>query len=252
MIPLERLSPHVPPPPGWTVTAAKRVDDRVNKHYWREVLITAPHPDLPPPRLAANRERRALPTSALMLALRAAIGKSVAHVEHSYHRDGVPPTLWVRVLIKAEKPSEIASEEEGVEHGCTIIPGIAKCIEAAAVQAREDARRDFATSYATRLLSAKVDVVVKEANALVRYDQRLAALDAELAAEVRAQAQKLLEGTQIDAAAERDRAEDPGVQPEALAAVRRLLVETAVKRLDDSPFYSPRGLAETDVFPPTT
>jgi hypothetical protein len=64
---------------------------------------------------------------------------------------------------------------------------------------------------------------------------------------VDSQSSKTVSVTTTFSAAERDK-NDPGVQPEAIAAVRRLLVETALA--DTSPYRSARVLTEHDVFPP--
>lgn len=236
---------------GWRVTAAESKDDRRNGAYWRAVLVTAPHPELPFRFHRHGAERYTISETAAQLALRAALGPGVVRVRVT--RPYAPRTaeedqlraVEVRVLLKAERPSDVASEAAAVELGWSFVPAIADAIATSAAAVREQARRDAATRYADRLLGAAAESARKTAAALVRYDQRLAAIDAEYAAEVRVQAQALVDSGAVERAAERDKS-DPGVQPEALAAVRRLLVETACT--DVGTYRSARVLTERDVF----
>jgi hypothetical protein len=234
---------------SWRVTASESKDDRRNSTYWREVLITAPHPELPLYYGRHDPVRRTISETETQLALRAALGTGVVRVRIVNLRfaDDTSVAVEVRVLLKAERPSDVPSEAAAIERGWSFVPAITVAIENAATAAREQARRDAATRYADRLLSAAAEGARKTAAALVRYDQRLAALDAEYDAEVRVQAQALVDSGAVERAAERDK-NDPGVQPEAIAAVRRLLVETALA--DTSPYRSARVLTEHDVFPP--
>lgn len=60
---------------GWRVTAAespKSTRQTPNGAYWREVLVTAPHPELPP--YYGRHARRTISETEVQLALRASIG----------------------------------------------------------------------------------------------------------------------------------------------------------------------------------
>ena len=239
-------------PEGWTVVASTRTDDRVNKRYARDVVIVAPHPFLG----LRGYSPRMLPTTPLMLALRAAVGPSVVGVDtwhdtaraHRADSGDLPrySTVSVRIRLKAAKPSEVASEEAAVAYGESLVPRVAAVIEAATLEERETIRRETVTAFATRLLEGAVSHVLTEANAAVRYKQRLAALDAELVAEVAVQVSKALDSNEIEESARGSN--DPGAQTEAIDAVRRLLAAAATERAQSS-WPREHELRTEDVFP---
>jgi hypothetical protein len=77
---------------GWRVTAAESKDDRRNGAYWRAVLVTAPHPELPFRFHRHGAERYTISETAAQLALRAALGPGVVRVRvtrpYAPRRDG--------------------------------------------------------------------------------------------------------------------------------------------------------------------
>ncbi len=181
-------------PERWdtTVHTGRRTDDRRNKMYGRTVEIT-----IDPKRPAVEST------------VRAYVGERVSNVGElngvRYEREGVSiggyfvqgyTACTFRFFIPADKPSKIISEDDALAWGERLVPTLREAVAKGVADAATHAHREKVTEDATRIARWIGGCAVDAAEKAVRYKQRLAALKAELDAEISVQLSELVDGEQ--------------------------------------------------------
>lgn len=254
---IHRLGGELP----FTVHAAEPKDDRRNKDYHRDVTVALKVA------FENNQERDRIPHPAAVRAIaRELLKKRGIHfhtdpdiatgacgakltrfIAHDSYLQWSPAMLHWSVRFAAKRPSEIPAESTVVawvrEH---VVPALATAFRRAAEHKREHERRKEAVKQANHIGSWAANLVLDRAKKATRYDQRLAALQAEMDAEIAVQAEQMREDRVIEDAVAN--AEERGApEPEALAYA----VEHFDKRLVgwSTPFRTSPEWRESDLFP---
>jgi len=203
------------------INETEKIDKRSSRYYARRVTLTlsTTDPDVAPafdhPRYAVRDAAGDAPLDtqrALKLALEAAVGGlpreaglpsplRVKNVHASFRRnapagDDNPWTLYLKLDLKASRPSAIKDPDATAFEIGRLLPNLLKTLVTTveAVKANRAAAEEAAhdAEQAGRLLGWLRSEADKKARKVVRFKQRLAALEAELAAEQEAQAEDLL------------------------------------------------------------
>jgi hypothetical protein len=210
-------------PPSLTVHAKNTKDHRHSKTYWREIQVVASA--LPADVIAyavAEHAKRLLPEE---------WQRFKAHHNSRWHGEA-PSGSWTW-KVRAERPSKIIPEAEAEAIARDVlVPALIEAMHAATDAAIEKTRRETALKQATRIADWAGMQVYEKALAATRYDQRLAALDAELKAEVEVQAETFRREETIDkAVASSAEGDEPETfEPEAVEAAKQHFVRFAGQR----------------------
>jgi hypothetical protein len=192
--------------PQFKVRAKETKDHRRSRTYWRQVSVSADLPLRVSARDVRDRVRALLPAEHRKL--------SADSFKDWARPDSATRATWGWNLT-AERPSLIVSEEEALKLARDVlVPALAQALAAATAAGIEMLRRERAVDQADSLAKGAGRVARNRALDITRYEQRLAALQAELAAEAEVQMAKLLDGDEIDksVAAHKDTFEPEGVE----------------------------------------
>jgi hypothetical protein len=240
--------------PEFEIEAKVAKDDRRNKLYYREVRVrlevpemsmlamgpreSAPsfRPDVVASivyrRLTADAPRSQIPSSRTLPQINfldfeepywlAPLNGEV-WFSHSYRDD--PAThqyTWV-FRLHAKRPSAIPSAVTATEWTrLHVVPALKVAIGAAHAHAQEGRRRETAAHEANRVGLWAAKVVMERSRTATRYEQRLAALRAEMDAEIAVQARTFVNDGDFASGIERAEA---AMQPEAIEYAREHFVE---------------------------
>ena len=242
----------------------ERTDNRRDKVYCRDVSIRVRfHKDqwsepgeshFRPVPLLDSAIKTALAKSSLCFTRDHAVTPVDATVQHrSYGIDrtdrgeeGYPLSAWITVRLHAERPSRIptADEAEGIIRRYGDVEGEREAAVAAVAAFEAASATERRAEEANHVLAQTVAQVRTKARGIVRYEQRLAALRAEYAAECVVQAQAILDS---DDPTEWTWAVDGGaprpIDPRIVAAVKVRLIEAARRSDEGSRF--PRSTEAT-------
>lgn len=260
---IHRLGGRLP----FSVRAGKAKDDRRNKDYHIDVTVTLevafesnaerdriPHPgrvrDIARKALhegVSGIGRRLMFSTDMGTASSACGAKLTKFLAHDAYFQWSPAHLHWTVRFAAERPSEIPAESTVVEWTREhIAPVLGRAFLQAAEELRERERRKEATKQANHIGSWAANLVLDRAKKATRYDQRLAALRAEMDAEIAVQAEQIRDDRVVeDAVANAD--EQGAPEPEALAYA----VANFEQRLVGwaTPFRTSPEWRESDLFP---
>jgi hypothetical protein len=220
----------------FVVDASYRSDDRKNKWYYRSIAVRGPLPKGAGPYAVNDAVRPLLPEGL----------RSVKADVWDFVRSSAEPTMGIwSWKVRAEKPSQIMAEEDAKQlaHD-TLVPALRLAIIQVGEAAAERLRRERVLKQATRLASAAGKAVRQRAKEATRYEQRLAALHAELKAETEVQVRKVRDTGEI---AESAAAWDEDFDAEAVEAATRLFDRFATPSRGLLPRYETE-LTITDVF----
>jgi len=191
--------------PRLEVRVKATTDDRRRKQYYRTICVYAP--ELPEDVSAYDIARQ--------IQLHRSWSKlEVGDVEAWGEKErGDAGATWTW-RAHAPRPSKILDEEEARELATRVfVPAITRAWYAAVKASAENKRRDLALDQARRIADWAAGKAFDEALAMTRYEQRLAALVAELQAEVAVQCRKLLDEGTFDTAVASEEACVPGARP---------------------------------------
>jgi len=219
----------------FTVNVSKPQDDRRNRIYGRSVSASlhiafenaADRAALPSPRRIAVLTRRLLAERGCVAHADASKASIVlgAQFKGFDASDGYwswsPAFLAFTAELRAQKPSEIPAEDDMREWMReTVVPVLSEAFLLVVEETRETERRKKAVKQANHIGAWAASTLTERAKGVVRYDQRLAALKAEMEAELKVQAEAMREEEVIEKALDRTRIESGGetvFEPEAIA-----------------------------------
>lgn len=227
-------------PPLLNVRVGERTDNRRRKRYTRRILVSTQDLSVSPHAVRTILARDDL--------LSGEYCRQIADTGRFASSEGG----WWRWEIPASRPKKILSEADAEKLARSVfIPALREAIVTAREEATEFARREQATRQASRIARWAGKRVRDRAKGIVRYEQRLAALTAELDAEIAVQSEKLLKDGDIDKAVAKSaeaETKPETFEPEAIEAAKRLLRRFA-DLSEDNIFRGPVEIKRSEVFP---
>lgn len=227
-----------------TVDVSEKVDDRKNRFYGRKILVSM--------KLATEWDRRhEVPSSASVMRYlwsAATQPQKLGIVALDGHRLRVDAdSTWyladsVRLsfgfIVMATRPSKTISESDASVLSDTIVAALQSALIRACEEKREAKRQERAVEQAKGLIQWGAFSAVRRAKTACRFEQRLAALMAELASEVTCQTAMMREERAIETEAG-DKFEPEAVQYAAGAfeTHAKHLAEVVGKPLADRTVY---------------